>query len=69
MAGAVVGYGLLRNQPEPVKLALLALTSGFLITLVTQSMIPAANKEGEPSLAGVLFVGGLSIYALMTLAF
>jgi hypothetical protein len=32
-------------------------------------MIPAANKEGEPSLAGVLFVGGLSIYALMTLAF
>jgi hypothetical protein len=37
--------------------------------MVTQSMIPEANREGEPSFAGILFVGGLSVYALLKLAF
>jgi len=36
--------------------------------VVTQSLIPEANREGEPSFAGILFVGGLSAYALLTLA-
>lgn len=67
IGGAVVGYGLLRNQPEQLRLVLIALASGFLITTITQSMIPEANREGEPGLAGVLYIGGLSLYALMTL--
>lgn len=67
MGGAILGYGLLRNQTEAVQLTLLALASGFLITMVTQSIIPEANREGEPSFAGILFVVGLSSYALMTL--
>ena len=46
---------------------LIALASGFLITLVTQSMIPEANREGEPNFAGILYVGGISVYALMSL--
>jgi ZIP family zinc transporter len=69
IGGTILGYALLRDQPEPVKLTLLALASGFLITMVTQSMIPEANREGEPSFAGILFVGGLSVYALLKLAF
>jgi len=44
-----------------------ALASGFLITTVTQSMIPEANREGEPTFAGILYMGGLSLYALMSL--
>ncbi len=68
LGGAVLGYGLLRNQPEPVKLVLIALASGFLLTTITQSMIPEANRDGEPSLAGVLYIAGLSLYALMTLS-
>ena len=32
-----------------------------------QCMIPKADKDGEPSFAGILFVGGMSLYALMTL--
>lgn len=66
MAGAILGYGLLRNQALSVRLALIALASGFLITTVTQSLIPEANREGEPSLAGIFFVAGLSLYALLS---
>jgi zinc transporter ZupT len=51
-----------------LRFTLVALASGFLITTVTQSMIPEANKEGEPSFAGIFFVGGMSIYALLSLA-
>jgi hypothetical protein len=29
-------------------------------------MIPEANREGEPSFAGVFFIGGLALYALFT---
>jgi zinc transporter, ZIP family len=67
VGGAVVGYGLLRNQSLETRLVLIALASGFLITLVTQNMIPEANREGEPSFAGIFFVGGISLYALLTL--
>jgi hypothetical protein len=31
-------------------------------------MIPEANRNGEPSFAGILYMSGLSIYALSTLA-
>jgi ZIP family zinc transporter len=68
LAGAVVGYGILRNQPESVRLVLVVLASGFLITTVAQGMIPEANREGEPGFAGIFFVGGLSLYALLTLS-
>lgn len=68
LGGAMLGFFLLRDAPLGLRLALLALASGFLITTVTQSMIPEANKEGEPSFAGILYLAGLSIYAILTLA-
>ena len=68
IGGALIGYGLLRNQSLDVRLILIALASGFLITLVTQSMIPEANRDGEPNFAGILYMSGLSLYALMSLA-
>jgi len=68
IGGAVIGYGLLRNQAQEIRLILIALASGFLITTVTQSMIPEANREGEPGFAGILYMGGLSLYGLMSLA-
>lgn len=67
IGGAILGYGPFRNQALDVRLVLIALASGFLITTVTQSLIPEANREGEPSFAGVLYVGGVSVYALSTL--
>jgi zinc transporter, ZIP family len=67
MAGALIGFLVLQNAPMTLRFALVALASGFLTTTVTQSMIPEANKDGEPSFAGIFFVGGMSIYALLSL--
>jgi len=66
LAGAMLGFLVLRNQSLEIRLALVALASGFLITMVTQSIIPEANREGEPSLAGMLFIGGIALYALLS---
>ena len=68
MAGALLGYLVLQNQPLAVRMVLVALASGFLITTVVQGIIPEANREGEPGFAGLLYIGGLSLYALMSLA-
>ena len=54
-------------QSLETRLILIALASGFLITTVTQGIIPEANREGEPSFAKILFIGGLSLYAMMSL--
>ena len=63
LAGALLGYLVLRNQSLELRIALVALASGFLITTVTQSMIPEANREGEPGLAGKeLGVGVLQVF-------
>jgi ZIP family zinc transporter len=67
IAGAILGYALFRDLSEAVRLTLIALAAGFLITTVTQSMIPEANREGEPSFAGILYMAGLSLYVLMSL--
>jgi ZIP family zinc transporter len=67
IGGTILGYTLFRNQTLGVRLIMVALASGFLIATVTQSMIPEANREGEPSFAGILYIGGLSLYALSTL--
>jgi ZIP family zinc transporter len=68
MAGALLGYLVLQNQPLGTRMVLVALASGFLITTVVQGIIPEANREGEPGFAGMLYIGGLSLYALMSLA-
>jgi zinc transporter ZupT len=68
LGGALFGYLVLRNQPLELRLFLVALASGFLITTVTQTMIPEANAGGEPSFAALLFVAGLSLYAFVTLS-
>jgi ZIP family zinc transporter len=68
MTGALLGYLVLRNQSLEVRMVLVALASGFLITTVIQGIIPKANREGEPGFAGVLYIWGLSLYALMSLA-
>lgn len=67
LLGAMLGFSVLRNQSMEVRLILVALASGFLITTVIQGMIPEANREGEPGFAGLLYIGGLSLYALMSL--
>ena len=67
MAGAILGYLVLRNLSLEARLVLAALVSGFLLTTVVQGMIPVAYREDEPAFAGVLFIGGLTVYGLMSL--
>lgn len=68
LAGAVLGYLVLRHQAVEVRMLLVALASGFLITMVAQSLIPEANRDGEPSFAGIYYVAGLSFYGLLSVA-
>ena len=68
LCGAMLGFLVLRNQPLEIRLFLIALASGFLITTVAQTMIPEANRDGEPSFAAIMYVAGLSIYAFVTLS-
>ena len=67
LLGATLGYWGLRDQSLEVKLVLIALVSGFLITFVTQSMIPEANREAETTYSAMYFVVGLSLFALLAL--
>jgi len=64
VGGAVFSFLVLRNMPVEVRLLMIAAAAGFLITTVTQSIIPEANRDGEPSLAGLYYVAGLSFYVL-----
>ncbi len=61
--GVVIGIGSTLNL-----LTRLALAPGFLITTVVKGIIPEANREGEPGFVGVLYLAGLSLYALMSFA-
>jgi ZIP family zinc transporter len=69
LGGAMLGFLVLRNQSLETRLVLIALASGFLITTVAQTIIPEANREGEPSFAAIMYVAGLSLYAFITLSF
>ena len=40
--------------------------SGFLLTTPSRGMISEVNREGEPSLAGIFNVGGLSTNTLVS---
>jgi len=67
LGGALVGYLLLKNQSEHVRLALIAVGAGFLLTAVTQGMIPEAIEHGKPNTAAVFFVIGLTLFGALTL--
>ncbi len=69
MVGATFGYLVLRNQPEPFKLIVIAAASGFLVTTVTQSLVPEAVKGSKANLMGIFYIIGLTLYAVITLAF
>ncbi len=67
LAGAMLGYLVLNGQSELVKSALVALVSGFLITMVTLTMIPEARQQFAVRSLGIFFIGGLALFALLAL--
>ena len=67
LAGALLGYLVLNGRSELVKSALVALVSGFLITMVTLTMIPEARQQSAARSLGIFFIGGLALFGLLAL--
>lgn len=67
--GATLGYWAMRDAPEVYKLALLTFTAGVLLTLVVEELVPEAQEvlgEREHRLAPLVFVGGFTLFALLS---
>jgi ZIP family zinc transporter len=67
MGGSLVGFFVFRNQSIEIRLIAVALASGFLITTVTQSIIPEAIHTVQSTLTPFFFIAGLSLYALLSI--
>jgi ZIP family zinc transporter len=67
LAGAALGYWVVRGRGDALKLALLSFTAGVLTTLVVEGMIPQAHELGEARLATLIFVGGFALFTLLSL--
>jgi zinc transporter, ZIP family len=67
--GATLGYWLLRGQAEIMKLVLLAFTSGILITVVVEEMIPAAHEGKDARFATAGFVASFALFTLLSVYF
>ena len=46
LLGATLGYWIVRDQAETVKLALLAFTAGILTTVTVEEIIPESHRDG-----------------------
>lgn len=66
LAGASVGYWLLRNSPEIAKMSLLAFTAGVLTTVVVEEIVPQAHRNGEARLAALVLVGGFALFGALS---
>lgn len=66
LLGATAGYVSLRGQSALLRLGLLSLTAGMLITLVIEEVVPEAQRGGEPEAAAFLLVGGFATVALLS---
>jgi ZIP family zinc transporter len=66
LLGATVGYVALRDQSVLVRLGLLSLTAGMLMTLVIEEIVPEAQRGGEAEAAAFLLVGGFATVALLS---
>ena len=65
--GATMGYWIVRDAPQIVKLSLLAFTAGILITLVVEGMMPEAHQVEDARLSALIFVLGFTLFTLLSL--
>jgi len=69
LLGATLGYWIVRDQAETVKLALLAFTAGILTTVTVEEIIPESHRDEEARLATLVFVGGFALFTLLSIYF
>ncbi|MDP9313415.1 MAG: ZIP family metal transporter [Chloroflexota bacterium] len=66
LAGASIGYWLLRNQSETFKLTALAFTAGILLLAAVEEMIQEAHEAAEDTrLSAGFFIGGFALFTLV----
>lgn len=65
-AGALLGYLGVQGQPDVVKFAILAFTAGILTTVVVEEIVPEAHKGPDSKRATLAFIGGFSLFALLS---
>jgi ZIP family zinc transporter len=66
LAGAVLGYLVVRDAGELVKVSLLAFTGGVLTTVVVEEIVPEAHREGGARFAAIATVGGFALFAAIS---
>ena len=66
LLGAVLGYLIVRGQPDLVKLSLLAFTAGVLVTSAVEEITPEAHREDDARLAALVLVGGFALFTLLS---
>ncbi len=66
LLGAMLGYLVLREQPDIWKQAILAFTAAILATLVVEEIMPEAHRGEEARLAALVFVGGFALFTLLS---
>lgn len=64
LVGAILSYWVLRGQVEIFKLAILAFTTGILITAVVEEIIPEAHKTQDIPLSNLFFIGSFAAFAI-----
>ena len=66
LAGATVGYWLLRDQSEALKLVALAFTAGILLIAAVEEMLEEAHKAAEDTAYSALFfIVGFGLFTLI----
>lgn len=67
LLAAGIGYWLLRDQSQPLKLSALVFTAGLLSVAAVEEMITQAHESAEDTRASVLaFAGGFALFALVS---
>ena len=66
LLGATIGYWLLRDQSEALKLTALAFTAGLLILAAVEEMLGEAHEVAEDNrISAAFFIGGFALFTLV----
>lgn len=65
LLGATLGYWVMRDQPTLLRLSVLALTAGMLLTVVTEQIVPEAHMGGEVRYSALALVSGFGFFTLL----
>ncbi|NLG52316.1 MAG: ZIP family metal transporter [Chloroflexi bacterium] len=65
LLGATLGYWVMRGQPALLRLSVLALTAGMLLTVVNEQIVPEAHMGGEARYSALALVSGFGLFTLL----